>query len=132
MSFANPSGGFKLGGLKLGSLIIKCFPENPPTEDTPHSDSSEDYADEKSEALAQQCMLPPSSAEFSSFASLIQNTEFHFGLQKQKKVFAGAGAMLFQSQKEEHNGGDINPGSEPDIDFKPLMSLIYYILSNTK
>ncbi|XP_065888730.1 E3 SUMO-protein ligase RanBP2-like isoform X2 [Dysidea avara] len=64
-----------------------------------------------------------SSAGLSSFASLAQNTGFQFGLQKENKGFPGAGAMLFQSQKEEHDGGDVNSESEADIDFKPLVSL---------
>ena len=183
VSTANPAGGFKLGGFKLGGLNITAFPGSLSTQDTAHSDSSEDCVitgeltpSEDDIALAQQYMLPPtfynyktkppcpgcrgceddetdsvpyisttemlplesictttttatpvffgaSSAGLSSFASLAQNTGFQFGLQKENKGFAGAGAMLFQSKKEEHDGGNVNPEYEADIDFKPLVSL---------
>ena len=63
-----------------------------------------------------------SSGGLHSFASLAKTAEFQFGLEKNKKGFAGAGTMLFQSQKENADDA-VNPEAEVDVDFKPLVSL---------
>lgn len=57
-----------------------------------------------------------------SFAGLAKTTEFQFGLDKENKEFAGAGTMLFQSQREDCENC-VNPETEVDVDFKPLVSL---------
>ena len=60
-----------------------------------------------------------------SFASLAKTAEFQFGYEGDKKSFAGAGTMLFQSQKpqKEDTEDHVNPEAEVDVDFKPLVSL---------
>ena len=60
-----------------------------------------------------------------SFASLANTAEFQFGCKEDKKGFAGAGTMLFQSQKPEKEDSEdnVNPEAEVDVDFKPLVSL---------
>ena len=63
-----------------------------------------------------------SDSGLQSFASLANATEFQFGREANKKGFTGAGTMLFQSQKEDLED-HINPETELDVDFKPLVSL---------
>ena len=59
-----------------------------------------------------------------SFASLANATEFQFGCRGDKKGFTGAGTMLFQAQMSQKEDEDsINPETEVDVDFKPLVSL---------
>ena len=60
-----------------------------------------------------------------SFASLAKTAEFQFGYEGDKKSFAGAGTMLFKSQKPQKEDSDdnVNPEAKVDVDFKPLVSL---------
>ena len=63
-----------------------------------------------------------SDSGLQSFASLANATEFQFGRETSKKGFAGAGTMLFQSQKEASED-HADPETELDVDFKPLVNL---------
>ena len=60
-----------------------------------------------------------------SFASLAKTAEFQFCFEEDKKGFAGAGTMLFQSQRpqKKYSEDNMNSEAEVDVDFKPLVSL---------